>query len=184
MRTFDYMAVLAMAACLPACSTLRSAPPQAENGIELVARMELEMQAFRKLELASEGMLRDSLAAVRLRTIERERTRKADELVMVAAGARRQVDIKNRIAALVAGLAENEAGDKNDILALDREMASLLAPLPSTAAASAATQAKFAELAKPLSLKVQFSELKDFKESVEATIEANRKKIDEQNKPE
>jgi hypothetical protein len=99
------------------------------------------------------------------------------DLARQAVGDTTSQRIIDNLNAFVRGLAESDAAAIDAAKTSNRTLAALLAPLPSTAAATAGTQAKFAELATELPWSVRKNEFQALASAVRDNVKDNKKKI-------
>jgi hypothetical protein len=150
-----------------ACGIEKDRRSQALGGIELVGKMEKELANFRTQEMAAEKSLLASAKEISGDSVELTSSLANDDMARTSAGADKQIQTITKLKTFSKGIAKNDADKAQKLAQLNIEYGALLGPIPSTEETSADTQKKFSELAKPLSLKVQLNELKEFKKELE-----------------
>lgn len=162
---------------LSACATPKSVLDQANHGIALTSQMELELKEFRRNEANSEKFMVSSVAVQQAFVVGQMTNFRADALARQAVGDTATQRIIDNMNAYLRGLADADAAAANALKTSDQTLAALLAPLPSTAAASTDTQLKFAELGKELPWSVRKAEFETLATTIRTNIKDNKTKI-------
>lgn len=178
MKPFTCVLALGIAAMLGGCGNLEAnRRSQALHGLEMTAQMEIELARFRQQEAAAEQYLMHSVLTQKRKAKELEGALRIGDLGRKSVGADKQLQVISRLNDLVHGIGQEERERVRLFDEADHAAATLLAPLPSTAEATATAQQRLAELAAPLPWKVQAREVLALVESVRDNYEANKKKM-------
>lgn len=177
MKKLNFALLVAATFSLAGCGTPKSVLNQANHGIALTSQMELELKEFRRKEANSEKFMVNSVAVQQVFVAGQVTNFKEMDLARQAVGDAATQRIIDNLNAYLRGLAESDAAAADAAKTSSRTLAALLAPLPSTAAATADTQAKFAELGKELPWSVRKTEFETLADTIRTNIKDNKKKI-------
>jgi hypothetical protein len=172
---FYLFAILA----LSACGTPKSVIDQANHGIALTSQMELELKEFRRNEANSEQFMVDVLALQQAVAARQMKNFRENDLARQAVGDAATQRIIDNFNTYLRGLADSDATTADALKTSNRTLSALLAPLPSTGAATTDTQSKFAEFGKELPWSVRKDEFKNLADAIRTNVKENKKKIAE-----
>lgn len=164
---------------LSGCATPKSVLNQANHGIALTSQMELELKEFRRNESNSEMFMVRSAAVQQAFTAGQVKNFRDIDLARQAVGDTVTQRIIDNLNTYLRGLAESDAIAADAAKTSNRTLAALLAPLPSTVAATSDTQTKFAELGKELPWSVRKTEFETLANTIRTNIKENKRKIAE-----
>lgn len=162
---------------LMGCATPQLAIEQANQGVALVAQMELELKEFRRIETASEQVHKNILAQQKAAIVRGTQNLSVDNQARQAAGAAQVNRMIDSMATMIQRYADDEAQVSVVLASYDKTLAGLLAPLPSTTATTATTQTALANMGKELPFKTRAAEFKGFVDQVKKSVNANKQKI-------
>jgi hypothetical protein len=179
MRTFLTALSIATGGLLAACSTPQPALDQANHGASLISQLEGSLGEFRRIEQHAQNArlrsLQDQLAAIE----EVKKSTMRDARARTSAGDHATPALIARMLGDADGLAADAAAAQAARAANDAALASLLAPLPSTAASTTEAQKKLAEMGSELSRETRLREFLSFAKAIKKSIDENRQKIAE-----
>lgn len=162
---------------LAGCSTPRPAMDVANNTAGLVAEMDKELRAFRRVQ-AAQDRHRKELVREQAEAIEESQRTVAENDLFGAATAAPSVQATERsLKAVTVGLAEIDAKAQSDLAALDKRLAELTSPLPATTDKAVAVQNALALMGSEVSRGVRLAEVQAFYQTVHESVEKNREKI-------
>ncbi|MGE5490311.1 MAG: hypothetical protein ACM31P_03400 [Actinomycetota bacterium] len=183
MKTTFYPVGACFLALLTGCATPKEALNQANHGVALISQMELELKEFRRIETASEQAHLGILAQQKAAIIKNTLALSIDNRARQAAGAAQVVRQIDSMTSLIQGMADDEATVDATQATVDKALATLLAPLPSTTVATTASQTALADLGKELPFKIRAEEFKSFVDTVKKSVDDNKKKIKDAENP-
>lgn len=179
MRTLLKAMCLATGGLLAACATPQAALDQANHGASLISQLESALGEFRRIEQNAQDArlrsLQDQLAAIE----EVKKSTLRDARARTSAGDHATPALIARLQGDADGLAADAAAAQAAREANDAALASLLGPLPSTAASTTDAQKKLAEMGSELSRETRLREFRSFAKAIRKSIEENRQKIAE-----
>ena len=160
------------------CSTPQPLLDQANNGATLAMSLQAEMANFRSTQANISqhrlDAIRRQLASMATYQVESDFDDRLKKLAGAASTMQLYTDLR--------GLADSRGADEKllakQLADIDADLAKVLAPLPDTAQALAATQKAMAVLGEELSPKDRIAAVSSFAKVIKASIDDNKKKID------
>lgn len=172
---FVYCSILIV---LGGCSTPAAVKDSAAHSVALIAEMEMQLKSFRAAQSRSEQYLLESVRSAREEAAFTRLALAPDSLASEAAGRTESLTIRTRMLTFLKGLDLAEQRYASEVQQSSQDVAKLLAPLPSTVAATTAAQVALVEMTMKLSPEVRVKEARSLISTVKKSIEDNKKLID------
>ena len=170
--------ILLMSVLTTACNSLGTVSrSQAEQGIELMSSLQLELDSFRAEEEASEAAIAYSAQIHKEALVSILASENEDKALLTAARADSIKAAMVQMTDLLRTISQSDVDEKRSKQASLVELKEFLAPLPNTAKAVAESQKKYVALAEPLSTRVKLGEFQEFTESILQNIKDNKEKV-------
>lgn len=159
------------------CSTPQSVLDSANNTAALVGELDKELREFRRVQAGFDRHRKDLIRA-QAEAIGLSENFIAENELFGAATAANSVDTTVRsIQAMTVGLANLDSKTQAVLTALDKRLAELISPLPSTTDKAVGVQKALTLMGSELSSSERYAELKAFYEIVREGVEKNKQKI-------
>jgi len=159
------------------CTTPQSVLDSANNTAALVGELDKELREFQRVQAGFDSHRKDLIRA-QAEAISLSENVLAENELFGAATATTSVDTTARsIEAMTVGLAKLDSKTQADLSALDKRLAELTSPLPSTTDKAVRVQKALTLMGSELSSSQMLAELKAFYETVREGVEKNKQKI-------
>ena len=174
-------ALLGMAtfATLASCATTKEALEQANGGAALTVSLQHEMDEFRRVQAAVAAGRLDSIRNQRRMLASFSADSAVDERLLKASGKTDSAKLYAILKQLADARAAEDRARQAEMQAIDEQLAKVVSPVPDTTTKIQATQKALAVLGKELSEKDLTQLALDFAGEIKASVDRNRKKIDE-----
>jgi hypothetical protein len=180
MRAFTSVAIASLMVLLSGCSTPKVALDQANNTAGLVAQLEIELQEFRRVQNGIAERTKKSIRELEVGALQSSSEIEASMRARRAAEDPVVPKMFDTVRQLADGIGTDKSALDAGAAAVDDRLAKLLKPLPSTNQKTTEIQGQLAAMGTELSNKERLDELRTFYKTVKDGVDANRKKIDDE----